>query len=92
MLYKDPKGETVFSDVKEEAVQIASILGGASSLGENEVDGLKEKIKNLEDVLTEYKVCISWHITLHLWLHDCHESSTVISIDQVIIAPFNFFL
>ena len=55
MLYKDPEGERVFPD-NEDAVQVTTMLGCVPPL-DNEVDSLKKKIKHLEDVITEYKVC-----------------------------------
>ena len=57
-LYKDPKGETVFT-AHEEALQITTALGGAQSqFGElsNELNSLRKTIKQLEDTIVEYKV------------------------------------
>ena len=55
LLYKDPNGERVFSDNEEERRQI-TMLDGTPLGSENGVDGLKKKVKQLETMVTEYKV------------------------------------
>ena len=53
-LYKDPRGETVFT-AHEEALQITNAIGGHSQNNE-EVASLRKKIKRLENTIVEYKV------------------------------------
>ena len=69
-LYKDPEGEHVFT-AHDEAMQVTTALGGpqASSpqLPENEVDLLKRKVQQMEDIIKEYKV-IKTNIALQLHL------------------------
>ena len=55
LLYKDPNGERVFSDNEGERGQI-TMLDGTSLGSENDVDGLKKKVKQLETMINEYKV------------------------------------
>ena len=55
MLYKDPSGENVFSDNEGEVRHITR-LDGTPLGSENNVDGLKKKIKQLETMIDEYKV------------------------------------
>ena len=57
MLCSDPKGERIFSD-DEDAAHVSTMLGGTPPLREDKVDSLKKKIKNMEDVITEYEVHI----------------------------------
>lgn len=52
-LYKDPKGETVFT-AHEEALQITTALGDPQL--NNELNSLRKTIKQLESTITEYKV------------------------------------
>jgi hypothetical protein len=58
-LYKDPKGEHVFT-AHEEAMQITTALGGPQAtppqLPENDLDLLKRKIQQMEEIIKEYKV------------------------------------
>ena len=53
-LYKDPKGETVFT-AHEEALQIATALH-RDPPSNSEVNSLRRRIKQLEATITEYKV------------------------------------
>lgn len=55
MLCKDPNGEKVFSKNEEKAKQVSTMLEG-TPLGENETDNLKQRIKQLEDIVAGYKV------------------------------------
>ena len=55
MLYKDPNGERVFSANEGEGRQV-TMLDGTPLDSENDVDGLKKKVKRLETVINEYKV------------------------------------
>lgn len=55
LLYKDPKGERVFSDNEGEGRQV-TMLDGTPLVSENGVDGLKKKVKQLETMINEYKV------------------------------------
>ena len=59
-LYKDPEGERVFT-AHEEAMQITNVKGGPreqgpSQQGENEIDLLRRKVQQMEDIIKEYKV------------------------------------
>ena len=54
-LYKDPKGERVFT-AHEEAMQVTTALGGPQAQVENEGDLLKRKVQQMEDIIKEYKV------------------------------------
>ena len=63
-LYRDPEGETVFT-AHEEALQVTAVLGGPQAqLSEcnRELDGLRKKVKQLEDTIVEYKVCINLYL------------------------------
>lgn len=55
MLYKDPSGERVFSANEGEGRQV-TMLDGTPLDSENDVDGLKKKVKRLETMINEYKV------------------------------------
>ena len=55
LLYKDPKGERVFSDNNGEVGQV-TMLDGTPLSSDNDVDGLKKKVKHLETMINEYKV------------------------------------
>ena len=55
MLYKDPRGERVFSDNEIEAGN-ATKLNGTLHSCERETDVLQIKIKHLETMITEYQV------------------------------------
>ena len=68
MLYKDPNGERVFSDNEGEIRQVTILEG--TPLGENKVDGLKKRIKHLENMINEHKVCQSCSYQL-CSLYDC---------------------
>ena len=55
LLYKDPNGDGVFLCNELEVRQV-TVLDGASLSSENDVDGLKKKIKHLESMVKEYQV------------------------------------
>lgn len=71
-LYKDPEGEHVFT-AHEEAMQITTALGGPQApppqLPENDIDLLKGKVQQMEDIIKEYKVaktnCALQHASLN---------------------------
>ena len=55
-LYKDPRGETVFT-AHEEALQVTSAIAQGCPFGDHaELSKLTKKIKQLEDNIEEYKV------------------------------------
>ena len=55
ILYKDPSGEKVFSDNEGEVRHITR-LDGTPLGSENNIDGLKKKVQQLETMIDEYKV------------------------------------
>ena len=66
-LYKDPGGEHVFT-AHDEAIQITTALGGPqappSQLPENDIDSLKRKVQQMEDIIKEYKVAKTTYLSL----------------------------
>ena len=67
-LYKDPEGEGVFT-AHEEAMQVTTVLGVSQpQLSDNESDSLKKKVKQLEDIIVEYKVlCTVIMVCQYAW-------------------------
>ena len=58
-LYKDPDGEKVFSHYDDPG-RVTAVLSPTSvqtQIGENDIDHLKKKIEQMENIITEYMVC-----------------------------------
>ena len=70
-LYKDPEGNSVFSEASASAVRINSTIPGGiqAQLGDlqEENNDLKKKIKQLEDTITEYQVAITSQYSIRTW-------------------------
>lgn len=60
-LWKDPEGKTVFS-AHEAAMQISMLAGSHSSTQvDQEMDALRQKVKQLKDAVEQYKVKLKYN-------------------------------